>query len=196
MIILASGSATRRHMLEQAGVDFAVDTAAVDEGAVKDSLRADGAAPGRAAEVLAELKAVRVSARYPAMLVIGADQMLDCDGVWYDKPADHAAARAQLLALRGNVHRLTSAVVAVRDGERVWSHADSARMTMRRFSDEFADAYLQRAGDAVCSAVGCYQLEGLGAQLFSKAQGDHFTILGLPLLPLLDFLRQNGELQL
>lgn len=194
MIILASGSATRRAMLDGAGVSFVVDTAPVDESAVKDAMRSETDNPARVAEVLAELKATRVSARHPGTIVIGADQMLDCDRVWFDKPADHAAARAQLTALRGKTHRLVSAVVAVRDGQRLWHHTDSARLTMRRFSDAFLDEYLDKAGAAVLSSVGAYQLEGLGAQLFMAVDGDHFTILGLPLLALLDFLRENGEL--
>lgn len=194
MIVLASGSATRRTMLEQAGVDFVVDTAPVDEAAIKDAMRAETANPARVAEVLAELKATRVAARHPGAIVIGADQMLDCDGTWFDKPDSRAQARAQLGALRDKTHRLTSAVVAVRDGQRLWHHTESARLTMRRFSDAFLDDYLDKAGAAVLSSVGAYQLEGLGAQLFMLVEGDHFTILGLPLLALLDFLRENGEL--
>ena len=150
--------------------------------------------PARVAEVLAELKAVRVSTRRPGALVIGADQMLDCDGAWFDKPADRDAARAQLLALRHKTHRLTSSVVAVRDGRRVWHHTESAKLTMRNFSEGFLDRYLEQAGAAVLSSVGAYQLEGLGAQLFLQVEGDFFTILGLPLLALMDFLRENGEL--
>lgn len=194
MIVLASGSATRRTMLENAGVPFVADTAPVDEAAVKQSMRLETDNAARVAEVLAELKAVRVSARHPGAIVIGADQMLECNRKWFDKPADQAAARAQLLALRDRSHRLVSSVVAVRDGQKLWHHTDSARLTMRRFSDAFLDQYLERAGDAVLSSVGAYQLEGLGAQLFMMVEGDHFTILGLPLLPLLDFLRENEGL--
>ena len=192
MIILASGSATRRAMLENAGVPFMVDTAPVDEAAVKAAMRAETDNPARVAEVLAELKAARVSARHPGSIVIGADQMLECERQWFDKPADRQAARAQLLALRDKSHRLVSSVVALRDGQRLWHHTDAARLDMRRFSDAFLDDYLERAGAAVLSSVGAYQLEGLGAQLFRVVEGDHFTILGLPLLPLLDFLRENG----
>lgn len=194
MIVLASGSATRRDMLARAGVAFSVDVAAVDEDSVKQAMRAETSNPARAAEMLAELKATRVSARHPGTIVIGADQMLDCDNVWFDKPADPSAARAQLDALRGKTHRLTSAVVAVRDGQRLWRHTETAKLTMRRFSDTFLDDYLAKAGDAVTGSVGAYQLEGLGVQLFMLVEGDHFTILGLPLLALLDFLRENGEL--
>jgi septum formation protein len=194
MIVLASASRARAHMLEQAGISFMVDVAAVDEQAVTESLAAETRNPARAAEVLAELKAVRVSGRHPGALVIGADQMLDCEGVWFDKPADRAAARAQLLALRQKAHRLTSAVAAVRDGRRVWHHTESARLTMRNFSETFLDSYLDQAGEAVLSSVGAYQLEGLGSQLFLSVEGDFFTILGLPLLALMDLLRENGEL--
>lgn len=194
MIVLASGSAARQAMLAAAGVTFAVDVAPVDEGAVKAALRQDGADPVLVAETLAEVKAARVSARHPGALVLGADQMLECGGEWFDKPGDEAAARRQLVALRGRTHRLISAAVVVRDGRRLWAHAEDARLTMRGFSDGFLDTYMEKAGTAVLSSVGAYQLEGLGAQLFARIEGDHFTILGLPLLAVLDFLRENGEL--
>ncbi|TAN75437.1 MAG: septum formation protein Maf [Magnetospirillum sp.] len=192
--MLASASAARRAMLEAAGVAFTVDVAAVDEEAVKQGLRLETTNPARAAETLAELKAVRVSARHPGLLVIGADQMLDYDGVWFDKPSTLDEARRQLITLRHHTHRLTSAVVAVRDGRRMWYHTEHALLSMRNFSNGFLDAYLARAGEAALASVGAYQLEGLGAQLFLKVEGDFFTVLGLPLLPLLDFLRENGEL--
>jgi septum formation protein len=194
MIVLASASAARRHMLQQAGVTLAVDIAAVDEEAVKLGLWQETRNPARPAELLAELKATRVSARHPGALVVGADQMLDCDGRWFDKPASPEQAREQLKALRNKTHRLTSAVAAVRDGHTLWRHTGSARLTMRNFTDRFLDEYLAAAGSAVLGSVGAYQLEGLGAQLFLAIEGDFFTILGLPLLPLLDFLRENGEL--
>lgn len=194
MIILASGSQTRRTMLERAGVPFTVQTAAVDEGAVKGAMKEETKNPARVADVLAELKATRVSARNPGAIVIGADQMLDCDGVWFDKPETAADAAVQLRALRGKTHRLTSAVVAVRDSRRLWHHTESARLTMRSFSDAFLEDYLARLGETATTSVGAYQIEGLGAQLFMAVDGDHFTILGLPLLPLLDFLRENGVL--
>lgn len=194
MIVLASASAARRAMLDRAGVMFTVDVAAVDEQSVKDSIKAETGNPARAAEALAALKAMRVSARHPGAVVVGVDQMLDCGGDWFDKPADRAGARVQLDLLRGRNHRLTSAVVAVRDGQTLWHHTEAASLTMRRFSDAFLEDYLDRAGEAVLGSVGAYQLEGLGAQLMMAVEGDHFTILGLPLLPLLDFLRENGEL--
>jgi septum formation protein len=126
--------------------------------------------------------------------VIGADQVLDCDGVLFDKPADPGAARTQLLALRGRTHRLVSAVVLVRDGQRLWHHVGRADLKMRDFSTRFLDRYLESAGQAALSSVGAYQLEGIGAQLFAAIEGDYFTILGLPLLPLLDNLREHGVL--
>lgn len=191
-LILASGSRTRQTLLSQAGVPFSVDVPRVDEDAVKAAMRAEGAPPGDVAEALAELKATRVSPKHPGALVVGCDQMLACEGTWYDKPVDRAAARDQLLALRGRTHELISCAVVVRDGERLWHHVDRARLTMRPFSEAFLDEYLDRAGDAVTQSVGAYQLEGLGAQLFARVQGDYFTILGMPLLPLLDFVRNHG----
>jgi septum formation protein len=193
-LILASGSATRRAMLAAAGLAVIPSPPAVDEAEVKASMRAEGGSPADVAEALAVLKAQRVSRRYPGDLVIGADQMLDCDGVWYDKPADRAAARDQLLALRGRTHTLTSTAVVMRDGERLWHATDRARLTMRPFSHVFLEAYLDAVGDAALSSVGGYQLEGRGVQLFSRVEGDHFTVLGLPLLPLLGFLRDHGVL--
>jgi septum formation protein len=125
-------------------------------------------------------------------LVIGADQMLDCKGVWFDKPADRRQARAQLVALRGRTHVLSSAACVYRDGQRLWHAVQQARLTMRPFSDEFLDEYLSAVGDDVTGSVGAYRLEGLGSHLFARVEGDWFTILGLPLLPLLDFLRGQG----
>ena len=158
------------------------------------SFRAARFGAGEVAEALAELKAQRVTRRHPGALVIGADQMLECEGTWFDKPADRAAARAQLEALSGRVHRLVTCAVVVLDGERLWHRTESATMTMRRLSPEFLDRYLDTAGNEVLSSVGAYQLEGLGAQLFARVEGDFFTVLGLPLLPLLDFLRVRGVL--
>ncbi len=191
-VVLASGSVTRATMLRQAGLDFTVEAAAVDEDEVKHALRAEGADAGRAAEVLAELKAMRVSGRRPGALVIGADQILDCGGAWFDKPADADAARRHLRILRGRAHRLVCAVAVVRDGAECWHHVDTARLTLRDFSDAFLEDYLRDGGPAMLESVGAYRLEGTGAQLFSAIDGDYFTILGLPLLPLLAFLRQDG----
>jgi len=194
-LILASASASRATMLRHAGLDFDIRPARVDEDEIKLSLKADGASLRDTATALAELKAHRISAAEPADFIIAADSMVACDGRWYDKPRDIDEARAHLQSLRGKTHELVSAVALARGGSVIWRHAETAKLTMRDFSDAFLDAYLAQAGEAVLSCVGCYQLEGLGAQLFSRIQGDHFTILGLPLLPLLDILRENKVLR-
>lgn len=191
-LLLASASLTRARLLENAGLAFAAEAAPVDEDEAKRALEAEGSDAAAIAAALAELKARAVSRRHPGAFVIGADQVLDCDGRRFDKPADLAAARAQLLALRGRTHELVSAAVVVRDGRPLWHHVGRARLTMRPFSDVFLDRYLAEAGDAILGSVGAYQLEGRGAQLFARVEGDYFTILGLPLLPLLDFLRAHG----
>jgi septum formation protein len=191
-LILASGSAIRAELLRRAGVEFTVETAAVDEAEIKASFRAERRPAIECVVALAEAKAARVSRRHNGALVIGADQMLVCDGVWYDKPADRAAAREQLLALRGKRHELVGAVCVLCDGERLWHVIERPALTMRRFSDGFLDDYLDAAGDAILTSVGAYQLEGLGVQLFEKIDGVFFAILGLPLLPLLAFLRGHG----
>lgn len=193
-LVLASASATRVRLLQAAGVAFTADPAALDEGVAKAALKERDATASEAAEALALLKAREVATRHPDALVLGADQMLECDGRWYDKPACGDDARRQLIALRGRRHTLASAVVAVRGGERLWECRDEAHLTMRPFSDAFLDDYLESAGAATFASVGAYQLEGLGAQLFARVEGDHFTILGLPLLPLLGFLRGRGML--
>jgi septum formation protein len=193
-IILASGSRTRLDLLTQAGLVVEAIAPSVDEQEMKASFRAERAPAEACAESLAELKAMRISQRHPDALVIGADQMLDLNGVWFDKPADLDHARAHLQALRGQTHRLVTAAVVALNGSRIWHTLDSARLTMRPFSDAFLDDYLAHLGPAVLSSVGAYHLEGLGAQLFSRIEGDFFTILGLPLLPLLGFLRDHGAL--
>jgi len=196
-LILASGSAIRAHLLRQAGVAFSVETAPVDEMEIKHSLKAEQVPVERVAETLAEAKASRVAARqagsdHPQTMVIGADQMLEVDGTWLDKPADLAEARQQLLMLRGKSHRLISSVVLILGGTRIWHHTAQAYLQMRPFSDTFLDQYVAEAAPAILSSVGCYQLEGIGMQLFDRIDGDFFTILGLPLLPLLGQLRQHG----
>ena len=193
-ILLASGSATRRHLLEQAGIAFAVDRPDVDEDRIKRDCRAGGLSADETAEALALEKALSVSPRHAGQIVIGADQMLDCEGEWFDKPSGRVAAADQLARLSGKTHRLVSALVAVRDGAKIWKTADSAELTMRNLSPETIESYLDRAGDRAFGSVGGYQVEGIGIQLFSAIRGDHFTILGLPLLPLLSFLRAEGLL--
>ena len=191
-LILASTSPTRRRVLENAGLDFDIAAPGVDEEEIKLSLKATGASGAQIAETLAELKANRISSKAEGALVIGADQILSCNGVLFDKPPDMDHARTQLQALRGKPHELLTAVCVAKNGGRVWHHNAVARLTMRQFSDAFLDDYLVRAGEDVLGSVGVYRLEGLGSHLFSRIDGDFFTILGLPLLPLLGFLRENG----
>ncbi len=186
---MASASQVRARLLKNAGLAVRSEPAGVDEEEIKAAMRAESAAPESVAEMLSELKAVRVSQRHPSRLVIGADQMLVCDGVWYEKPPDRDRARADLLALRGKTHELICCACVARDGARIWHHLAHARLTMRPFSDGFIESYLDAIGAAAQDTVGPYQLEGLGLQLFSRVEGDFFAILGLPLLPLFDFLR-------
>lgn len=194
-IILASASAARKALLAQAGLSVTALPAPIDEAAYKRSLKAQGATAAEVAESLAEMKAIRLSRKYPNALVIAADQMLDCSGVWFDKPQDRDQAYAQLQALRNKRHTLISAAVVFKTSARLWGITDQAHLEMRLFTDAFLNAYLDQAADGVLTSVGAYQLEGLGAQLFKKIEGDYFTILGLPLLPLLGFLRDHGVLQ-
>jgi septum formation protein len=188
-IVLASGSVTRRRLLEGAGVPFSVEPARVDEDEFKIGLRAEGAKGVEIAEVLAEAKAMYVSRKRPGEMVLGADQVLECDGVTYDKPVDRADALRQLRELRGRKHVLISCAVIVRNGERIWHAVDRATLTMRTPSDNFLEAYLDAAGTDAFNGPGGYRVESVGAQLFSAISGSHYTILGLPLLQLLDFLR-------
>lgn len=190
-LVLASASASRRKLLEAAGLAFDVVAPSVDEEAAKASLRQAGARPRDQVDALAELKALSVSARR-AGYVIGADQMLAVEGRTLDKAKDMAEARKHLLMLRGKTHELVNAAVVAREGQVIWRHIEIPRLKMRIFSDDFADAYLAQAGEAILSSVGAYQLEGLGAQLFERVEGDYFAVLGLPLLPLLAFLREHG----
>jgi septum formation protein len=193
-LVLASASSTRALLLERAGVPFSAEPAAVDEAEVKAAFKAEGADAASCAEALAEAKARSVARRRPGALVIGADQILVCGGTWYDKPADLDQARAQLVALRGKTHELATACCVLRDGVVLWHVIDRPRLTMRGFSDAFLDQYLAGLGDLALGTVGAYQLEGPGVQLFAGISGDFFSILGLPLLPLLDFLRGHGVL--
>ncbi|MBC9207349.1 Maf-like protein [Roseomonas aerophila] len=195
-LVLASSSATRATLLRAAGLPFEARAAAVDEASLKESAQAEQMPPAEAAVMLADAKAQRIARRLlaeqPEALVIGADSLVVCEGRWFDKPEGLAGARAQLQALRGRTHELISAVVCWRHGSRIWHHAAVCHLSMREFSDEFLDAYLAEEGDAITHSVGAYRLEGLGMHLFRKVEGEHAAILGLPMLPLLDFLRQHG----
>jgi septum formation protein len=191
-IILASGSQARRGLLEAAGLVFETRVAHVDEGEIKRSARAEGVSAEETALLLAELKAHRIARLNPDALVIGADQLLVCEDRWFDKPVDVAEARLHLQALRGRTHTLVTAVLCQRGDQRLWHHVARPRLTMRHFSDAFLASYLQVEGSAVTATVGGYRLEGPGVHLFDKVEGEHAAILGLPLLPLLGFLRQNG----
>ena len=191
-LILASKSAARATLLYNAGIHFDIDPATLDEAAIRRMVQAESGAATLAAATLAEAKAMAVSQRHEDALVIGADQILECDNVWFDKPGDMDQARADLLALRGLTHQQHSAVSVARGGALLWHHVETAHLTMRDFSDDFLDDHLAAAGTAVLASAGAYQLEGLGVGLFSRIEGDYFSILGLPLLPLLDFLRQQG----
>jgi septum formation protein len=193
-LILASASAARLALLRGAGLAVEALPAHVDEAAIKAAARADGASPDETALLLAELKGARVARRHPEALVIAADQLLACGDEWFDKPPTRDAARAQLLALRGRTHTLVTSVLCQRGEARVWHHVARPNLTMRDFSDSFLDAYLAAEGDALTTCVGAYRLEGMGIQLFERIEGDYFSILGLPLLPLLGFLRQHGGL--
>ncbi len=188
-VILASASQVRAKLLTAAGVPHIVEPANVDEDEIKQALRLEGAPVDYVAETLAETKAQQISQRHSDALIIGADQTLALGDRLFDKPPDLAAARNQLVTLRGEQHTLHAAVCVVRAGQRIWHTNVPAHLTVREFSNEFLDAYLDAVGDAACRSVGAYQLEGWGAQLFARIDGDYFTILGLPLLPLLDFLR-------
>lgn len=194
-ILLASGSASRRAMLEAAGVPFEVERPRVDEEGAKESLRAEGLDARAMADALAELKAVAVSRRRPGVTVIGSDSIVAlADGTQLDKPDSRETAARQLRAMRGGTHRLVSAVVGARDGVAVWRHVDVAKLHVRAFSDAFLDRYLDAEWPAIAGCVGCFRVEGPGVQLFSRLEGSHFTILGMPLLPLLAWLRDTGEM--
>ncbi|MDP1873809.1 Maf family protein [Phenylobacterium sp.] len=192
-IILASQSLARSQLLAGAGVMFDKIVSGVDEDLIKARIQGEGGSPRAVAQALADVKAVTVSHHQPG-LVIGADQTLEFEGVLYDKAPSLEAARARLLALRGKPHHLHSAVTLAQDGEVLWSETASATLTMRDFSEPFLDAYLEMEGEGLLGSVGCYRLEGPGAQLFADIEGDYFAILGLPLLGVLDQLRQRGAL--
>ena len=194
-LILASQSAGRRAMLQEAGIPFEAREPGIEEEPAKEALIAKGAAAPAIAEALAELKTVVISAAQRDVLVLGSDQVLVCEGRFYNKARTRTEARATLESLRGRTHRLVSAAVLSRNGKPVWRHWEAADMTMRDFSDAFLDDYLEQEGDGLLGSVGCYRIEGLGAQLFARVEGDHFVIRGMPLLPLLEALRREGGLR-
>jgi len=195
-LILASASKVRGALLRNAGLEFEARESGVNEAQLKIEFAKSPDAQNidALALKLAEAKALAVSANAPEALVIGADQILSCNGKAYDKPRDMAQARANLQTFRARAHVLHSGVALAQGGEIVWRHADQASLTMRDFGEVFLDAYLKAVGEKVLSSVGCYQLEGPGVQLFEKIEGDYFTILGLPLLPLLAELRKRGAI--
>ena len=195
MIVLASQSASRRALLTAAQVPFEALSPGVDEDAAKEALRADGLDARALADALAELKALRVSRRVPGALVLGCDQTLSFDdGAMIDKAVDRADAERILKLLSGRVHHLHSAAVIVLNGEPIWRHVERVRMTVRPLSEPFIQSYLDADWEECRWCVGCYRIEGPGAQLFAKVEGSQFAIQGLPLLPLLDFLRVRGVL--
>lgn len=194
MLTLASTSAIRRHLLNQAGIQFEAVGSGVDEDAVKDAMRAEGASPRNQADKLAELKALKVSQRRPGF-VLGCDQILSFQGHSFDKAETLDEAFERLSQLRGKTHSLECAAVIAKDGQAVWRLVTSPKLTMRAFSDDFLRSYLKHHGQEALSSVGCYQFEGPGAQLFERVEGDFFSILGLPLLEVLAFLRLHGEVQ-
>jgi len=193
-LILASGSPFRRAMLENAGVPVEAMPADLDERALEAPLKGSGASPEDVALVLAEAKAAEVSGRRPGRLVLGCDQTLSLGDEIFHKPADMEGARRHLLALSGRTHQLNSAAVLARDGNILWRHVGVASLTMRRLDPAFIGRHLARVGDKALQSVGAYQVEGEGIQLFEKVEGDHFTIVGLPLLAVLAELRRLGAI--
>lgn len=192
-LILASASKARAAILRSAGIEVTLRPAAVDEGAVKESFKTAGGSADDAAIALAELKASRIAQTADDdAIVLGADQILTSEEAWFDKPTDRETARAQLSMLAGKPHELHTAVVAIRSGARIWHHLNRTRLWMRPLSEDFLDRYLDAIGDDMLETVGGYHIERLGPHLFSRIEGDHFSILGLPLLPVLAFLRDQG----
>lgn len=199
LFVLASGSQTRRTMLKNAGLDFIADASDVDEDSIKKISKAEGASITATAEALALAKAKKISAERKGMLVLGCDQMLECEGpnghmYWLDKAGDVKIARSQLNLLSGKKHQLISAAVLLRDGKVVWQKTEIATLYMRALSADFINAYVAQMGERLLGSVGCYALEGLGSQLFEKVEGDHFVVLGLPLMAFLEALREQGIL--
>src|SRR5258708_4431891 len=194
-LILASASTARACLLQNADVAFRIDPANIDESAIKQSVRREGRSVVECALSLAEEKARHVSVRHPGLLVVGADQILVLDDEWFDKPGSLADARRQLEKLRGRTHELVIAACVVCGEFRLWHAVTVPRLTMREFSDGFLDAYIAAESDDLLGSVGAYRLEGRGIQLFAGIKGDYFSVLRLPLVELLDFLRTRGTLR-
>ena len=193
-IVLASGSVHRRELLQHAGIDFTVEASDLDERAIEAPLQESGVSPEDVAAILAEAKATDVSTRHPGAIVIGADQTLSLGDEVLHKPASMEDARRTMLKLSGRTHHLNSAVVLVEDGVVTWRHVATAAITMRTLDPGFIGRYLGHAGQKVLTSVGAYQIEREGIQLMESIEGDYFTIIGLPLLPLLKQLRERGEI--
>jgi septum formation protein len=191
-LVLASTSSVRLQMLQAAGLDLTAAPPRVDEASAKAALLAEGASPRDIADALAEMKARKIAEKRPEDVVIGCDQTLSFEGAMFDKPATPEEAAAQIRRLRGKTHRLHSAIVAYENAQPVWRHLDEARLTMHALSDGYIDAYVARNWDSVRHSVGAYKIEEEGVRLFSAIEGDHFTILGLPLLPLLAWAGTRG----
>ena len=194
-LVLASSSGIRRQMLENAGVSFEVSLPRVDEDAVRQSLLAEAASPRDIADALAELKARKVSTRMPGALILGCDQVLSFDGQIMAKPVSRADAENQLRQLRGARHQLLSAAVIYEDGQPIWRFVGTVRLQMRDFSDSFLTTYLDRNWPDISNSVGGYKLESEGVRLFTRVDGDYFTVLGMPLLEILSYLTLRGDLQ-
>jgi len=193
--ILASQSQTRCQLLEKAGVKFKAEAAYVDEDALKEALLLEKQSPRNIADALAEAKAVKISLKYPDAFVIGSDQILEYDDQLFNKPAHLDDLRKKLETLSGQTHKLYSAVVIAQQGRVLWRYVDMVKLSMRVISASFLDRYMEKQGATLLSSVGGYHIEGWGAQLFDRIEGDYFTILGLPLLPLLSQLRHYGVLE-
>jgi septum formation protein len=194
-LILASGSSIRAQLLRQAGLSHEVVAPRVDEDMLRDALLSEGASPRDLADALAEMKALRISEKRPEALVIGCDQVLDLQGKVLTKPISRAEAATQLLELRGKRHSLLSAVVICEAGKPIWRHVGQVRLLVRDFSDAWLDGYLDRNWPDISEAVGAYKLEKEGVRLFSRVDGDYFTVLGLPLLDLLSYLGLRGDIE-